>query len=99
MAQAGVEVASKSSPGEFNMTSSLSTFPALRPQAVQAQLVSVGDVIAADTAGTEADLHWARSQGDGNDSGPSATRAGRFVGLLLCAASSALVIWLVTFLF
>lgn len=73
------------------MTSSLSTFPVLRPK----------DAIDADTAGTEAELNleWARRQGGGNEAGPSATRAGQFVGLLFCAASSALVIWLVTLLF
>lgn len=81
------------------MSSSLSTFPALRPKAVRAQLASVGDAIDADTAGTEAHMESARRQGDGNDTGPSATRAGQFVGLLLCAASSALVIWLVALLF
>jgi hypothetical protein len=58
------------------------------------------DVVSADTdlRDDELSLAPARRMGDGDEPRSHKTRAGLFVGLLLCASSSAFVIWLATLL-
>jgi hypothetical protein len=82
------------------MTSSLSPYASLRAEAVPAQLLPVDDVIDADRVGTDAELNLApaRRSEDADEAESPHTRAGLFAGLLLCAGSSSLMIWLATLL-